>query len=63
MTIDEKAEVLRVSGATALVTVYGLTLNEWVAAITIFYLLAQIVILAPKAYAVIAGLVKHFKGK
>jgi len=63
MTIDEKAEVLRVGGATTLVTVYGLTLNEWVAAITIFYLLAQIVILAPKAYAVIAAAIKRMRRK
>lgn len=61
MNIDEKIEVARAAGAVSLVSVYGLTLNEWVAAITIVYLLSQIVVLAPKAWAVFVGFYKAVK--
>jgi hypothetical protein len=47
--INEKVEIARVAGAGVGVTMYGLTLNEWVAAATLIYLTAQIIILLPKA--------------
>lgn len=39
---------------------YSLTLNEWVAIITIFYLLLQIGLLVPKYYEAIS---KYYAGK
>lgn len=53
MNIDGKIEAYRIAGAGAGVTIWSLTLNEWVAAITIFYLFIQIIILAPKALRVL----------
>jgi hypothetical protein len=47
--VNEKVEVARISGAVAGVTIYGLTLNEWVAVATLTYLIIQIIILVPKA--------------
>ncbi len=38
------------AGAGAGITLYGITLNEWVAVATIIYLAVQILILLPKAY-------------
>lgn len=51
-------EVARIGGAAVGVTMYGITLNEWVALVTLVYLAIQIVILAPKAFAIIRGWVK-----
>lgn len=51
-------EIARVTGAAVGVTVYGVTLNEWVALVTLVYLAIQIVILAPKAVAIIRGWIK-----
>lgn len=48
--INEKIESARIAGAGVGLTLYGLTLNEWVAVATLIYLAAQIVILVPKAY-------------
>lgn len=45
-----KVEGARIAGATAGITLYGITLNEWVAVATIIYLAVQILILLPKAY-------------
>lgn len=50
MDINGKLEGARLTGATAVVTAYGLTLNEWVAAMTILYLLIQMIVLLPKAF-------------
>lgn len=46
--IDDKVEVARISGAVAGVTIYGITLNEWVAIATLVYLILQMVILGMK---------------
>lgn len=51
-------EAARIGGAAVGVTMYGITLNEWVALVTLVYLAIQIIILAPKAYAIIRGWVK-----
>lgn len=48
--INEKIETARIVGAGVGLTVYGITLNEWVAIATLVYLAAQIVILFPKAF-------------
>lgn len=53
MQINEKAEIARMSGAAVGVTLWGITLNEWVAIATLIYLLIQIAILAPKAWKAI----------
>lgn len=47
--IDSKVEIARFSGAAAGITVWGVTLNEWVAIATLVYLAIQIFILLPKA--------------
>jgi len=47
--INEKIETARVVGAGVGLTLYGITLNEWVAIATLIYLAVQIVILTPKA--------------
>lgn len=49
--IDGKIESIRLGVGAAGVIIYGLTLQEWVAIVTIIYLLAQIVVLAPKIVA------------
>ena len=51
--INEKIETARVAGAGIGLTLYGITLNEWVAIATLIYLGAQIIILAPKAFKTI----------
>lgn len=48
--INEKIETARIAGAGIGLTIYGITLNEWVAIATLVYLAAQILILAPKAF-------------
>lgn len=49
MQIDQKVEVARAGVGAALVTVWGVTLNEWAAIIAILYGIIQIYILLPKA--------------
>lgn len=51
--INHSDEAVRLSVATAGVTLWGITLNEWVAMATIFYLVLQIFVLMPKAIAII----------
>ena len=53
MEIDTKTEALRIGGGGALITIWGLTLNEWVASLTIIYMIIQIILLAPKAIELI----------
>jgi len=53
--INEKIETARVAGAGIGLTLYDITLNEWVAIATLIYLCAQIIILAPKAFKAIKG--------
>lgn len=48
-------ESVRIGGAAVGVTLYGITLNEWVAMVTLIYLVIQIVILSPKAFAIVRG--------
>lgn len=56
---DGKIEALRVGAAGGLVTAYGLTLQEYVAIVTLVYLVFQIVILLPKAFLIIRGWFKR----
>ena len=53
--INDKIETARIAGAAAGVTLYGLTLNEWVAITTIVYVTAQFIVLTPKIYRTIVG--------
>lgn len=53
--MDSRVEIARAGGAATGIIMYGLTLNEWVAAITLVYLTLQIIILAPKAFKIIRG--------
>jgi len=46
-------EAARIAGGASLVTLYGITLSEWVALVTLLYLSIQIFILLPKAAAII----------
>lgn len=50
MVVDGKVESVRIGIAAAGVTIWGYTLNEWVAIITIIYLVLQCLILMPKIY-------------
>ena len=59
--IDREGQIASIKigiGATG-VAAYGLTLNEWVAAITIIYLILQIGLLIPKYVQIVRG---YFKG-
>ena len=56
MDIDGKIETARIGGAVSLVTIYGFTLEQWVAVLTIVYLVTQIVIMAPKVPDAIRGI-------
>jgi hypothetical protein len=56
---EPKVETARIVGAGLGVTLYGLTLNEWVAAATLFYLFLQIIVLAPKAWTTIRRWVRR----
>jgi energy-converting hydrogenase Eha subunit E len=56
--IDTKIEAARIGAAAVGVTLYGLTLNEIVALVTLIYLGAQIIILMPKVFNIIRGLFK-----
>ena len=61
MEVDSKTEALRVAGGAGLITLYGLTLNEWVAVGTLIYLGIQILVLSPKAIAVIKSFISYLK--
>ena len=61
MNINEKVEAARISVAAMGVTVWGVTLNEWVAIVTLIYLLVQIVILTPKVFTTIRHWLDVFK--
>ena len=51
----------KMTGGAALVGAYGLTLNEWVAALTILYMLLQIILLLPRYVNLISGIIKRWK--
>jgi hypothetical protein len=51
--VNDQHETIRIAGAAAGVTLWGVTLNEWVAIATLIYMVAQIFILMPKAVAII----------
>jgi hypothetical protein len=54
MDVNTKVETARLGAAGVAVTIYGLTLNEWVAIATLVYLAVQILILAPKAFITVS---------
>lgn len=45
---DEKVTAFNASIGVGGMTIYGLTLNDWVAIVTITYLVLQIILLIPK---------------
>lgn len=45
---EEKLTVVNTSIGVGGMTLYGLTLNDWVAIVTITYLVLQIILLIPK---------------
>lgn len=49
MDINGHIEAARAAPVAVGLTLWGITLNEWVALATLFYLTLQIFILAPKA--------------
>lgn len=57
--VDTKTEIARLAASGAVVTIAGMTLNEWVAIFTIVYLLIQTVIITPKAFMIVRGWVLH----
>lgn len=50
MEIDTKIEAARAGTGAALITVWGITLNEWAAIAAIVYTGLQIVLLTPRCY-------------
>lgn len=46
--IDGKTETIRLAGGGVVITVWGITLNEWAAILAIVYTLINILILVPK---------------
>ncbi len=61
MHVNTKVETVRIGGAAAGVIIYGYTLNEWVAIVTLVYLALQIFILCPKAYKTVKDFIGHIK--
>ena len=59
---DGKIEAARIGGGAALVTIWGMTLNEWVAIITFLYFVLQIIILAPRTFQIIKAAWKRLPG-
>ena len=57
--VDVGAAVAKMGVGAGGVVWYSLTLNEWVAVVTIAYFVIQIVILLPKLFATIKGWVKR----
>ncbi|WP_071058125.1 hypothetical protein [Pelistega sp. MC2] len=53
MDSETKAAVMKMSVAGAGASLYGLTLNEWMALVTIFYVVMQIGLLIPKYWELI----------
>lgn len=63
MDVNTKVESARIAGGAALVTIWGVTLNEWVAVATLLYLALQIFILCPKALKTIREIIEFIKRK
>jgi hypothetical protein len=59
--VNENVVALKIGGGTALVGLYGMTLNEWVAVLTILYMVAQIGLLVPRYYALVSGAITRYK--
>lgn len=59
--VDGKAEVARIGLSGAVITVAGLTLNDWVALATIIYLTVQTLILLPKAAGIVTSGIRWLK--
>lgn len=60
--IDTKTEIARIATSSAVITIAGVTLNEWVAIFTIVYLFIQCIILAPKALEVTRRCIRKLRG-
>lgn len=48
---EENVALAKMGIGAAGATIYGLTLNEWVAIVTIIYIVAQLILLIPKYVA------------
>lgn len=57
----DKFATARAAGGAAGLTLYGVTLNEWVAIFTIAYFAVQIIILTPALSKTLKGWHKGFK--
>lgn len=62
MDVNSKIESARLTTAVAGVTIYGVTLNEWVAAATLVYLIVQMIVLMPRAIQSIEDIKKRITG-
>lgn len=54
-TINNKVEAARMAGGATLVTIWGITLNEWAAIAAIAYTVFQMIILWPKVVSTVKG--------
>lgn len=59
--VNENMAAAKIAGGTALVGIYGMTLNEWVALLTILYMIAQIGLLVPKYYALVSNVITRYR--
>lgn len=60
-SIDVKTEGLRIGVSGAVITVAGVSLNEWVAVFTIIYLVCQTLILLPKVHVIVKHAIRWLK--
>lgn len=56
--VDGKTEIARIGISSAVITVAGISLNDWVAVATIVYLTVQTLILLPKAVAIVNNAIR-----
>lgn len=59
--VNENMAAMKIAGGSVLVGTYGLTLNEWVAVLTIIYMICQIILLVPKYVTIISSLINRWK--
>jgi len=60
---DEKIAAVKIAIGGGGALIYGYTLNEWVAVITIVYMVLQIILLLPKYYEIMHRTYRRWRSK